>query len=123
MSYQYRGFVVSDEMLESLTAYAERGRPVGDFLTAVLSNDLMEACGRADDFNLSNLPAFCAWVYNECPGPAHGSRQMVHDWIERHRRECDASVHDDKPDGRPDLHVSTEPGDLTTFGSPLRPGR
>ncbi len=31
--------------------------------------------------------------------------------------------HDDKPDGRPDLHASTEPGDLDTFGRPLRPGR
>ena len=30
--------------------------------------------------------------------------------------------HDDKPDGRPDLHVETQPGDLDAFGRTLRPG-
>lgn len=90
MSYQFRGYVVSDEMLEALNAYAEHGRPVGDFLTAVLANDLMEACGRADDYNLPNLPAFSAWVYNECPSPAHGSREKVRAWIAKHAPKVEA---------------------------------
>lgn len=30
--------------------------------------------------------------------------------------------HDDRPDGHPDMHTSTQPGDLDTFGRPLRPG-
>jgi len=33
-----------------------------------------------------------------------------------------ADFHDDRPDGRPDLHVSTGPGDLDLCGRPLRPG-
>ena len=28
-----------------------------------------------------NLPAFAAWVYNECQSPAHGSREKVKAWI------------------------------------------
>ncbi len=31
--------------------------------------------------------------------------------------------HDDKPDGRPDMHVSTQPGDLDCAGRPLKAGR
>jgi len=31
--------------------------------------------------------------------------------------------HDDKPDERTDRFVTSQPGDLTTFGSPLRQGR
>ncbi len=98
MTYQFRGYVVSDDMLEALQAYAEHGRPVGDFLTAVLANDLQDACGRADDFNLPNLPAFAAWVYNECPIPAHGSRERVKAWIikKREHRQSLEEAADDK---------------------------
>ena len=91
MTYQFRRHVISDAMLESLRAYAEHGRPVGDFLTAVLANDLMEAFNRADDFNIGNMPAFCAWVYNECPSPAHGSRAKVKAWIEKFRQKEQAA--------------------------------
>lgn len=97
MTYQFRGFVISDDMLEALNAYAERGRPVGDFLTAVLANDLQDACGRADDYNLPNLPALAAWVYNECPSPAHGSRAKVKAWIEKFQRKRDGMIHDTDP--------------------------
>jgi hypothetical protein len=34
-----------------------------------------------------------------------------------------ADFHDDKPDERADKHVTTAEGDLTTYGSPLRPGK
>ena len=81
MSYKFRHFQISDHMLESLQYYVTQGRPVGDFLTAVLEHDLMKACGRADDENLANLPAFCAYLYNEMPGSCHGSREKVSAWL------------------------------------------
>lgn len=34
-----------------------------------------------------------------------------------------ADFHDDRQDGRPDLHISTERGDLDIAGRPLRPGK
>jgi hypothetical protein len=34
-----------------------------------------------------------------------------------------ADFHDDKQDERADKHVTTAEGDLTTYGSPLRPGK
>lgn len=87
MTYQYRGYVVSDTMLEALNAYADHGQPVGNFLTAVLSNNLQTACACADDNNLPNLPAFAAWVYNHCPSPAHGSREKVKAWVDKFRQQ------------------------------------
>lgn len=41
----------------------------------------------------------------------------------KYHGDFSASFRDDRPDGRPDRHVTTQPGDLTTFGSPLKPGR
>ena len=46
---------IPEHMLQSLNLYVKKGVPVGDFLTAVLSNDLFEAVGRADNDN--NVPA------------------------------------------------------------------
>ena len=39
---------VPSHMHEGIVAYIETGRPVGGFLTALLSNDLMGALGKAD---------------------------------------------------------------------------
>jgi hypothetical protein len=77
VSYQFRQFAIPEHMM---TGYIERGVPVGDFLTAVLENNLSEACGRADDDNLENLPAYVAYLYNEAPSPCHGSPEKVRAW-------------------------------------------
>lgn len=81
MNYCFRTFYIQEHMLESLKAYIEQHRPVGGFLTAVLENNLMEACGRADDDNLANLPAFCAYLYNDAPSACHGSPKKVQAWL------------------------------------------
>lgn len=84
MSYTFRGFYIPEHMMESLECYIKHGCPVGDFLTAVLCNDLMGACGRADDENMANLPAYCAYLYNEAPAGCHGSKENVARWIKTH---------------------------------------
>lgn len=53
--------------------YVYLGVPLGSFLTAVLSNDLKEAIGRADDTNLVALPHIVAYLYNEIPAALWGS--------------------------------------------------
>lgn len=82
MSYEYRGFEIRDEMLKKLDAYAERHEPVGDFLRAVLENDLQMAVGRADTSNLYNLPAYVIYLYNEMPSACWGSPEKVAKWLE-----------------------------------------
>lgn len=69
--------------LDGIKAYVEDRRPVGSFLTAVLSNDLMMAVGRADDANLPALPYICEYVHFDTPSLCHGSPAKVKAWIER----------------------------------------
>jgi hypothetical protein len=81
MSYEFRNFYIPERMMDGLQRYIEHHCPVGDFLTAVLSNDLSEAVGRADDENLSNLPAYIGFLYNEAPAQCHGSPERVKAWL------------------------------------------
>ena len=72
---------------ESLQRYAKQRIPTGDFLRAVLENDLMEAVGRADDFNRYRLFDICSYVYNEMPMSCHGSKEDVKNWLAERKAE------------------------------------
>lgn len=80
--YQFRNFYIPERMMESIEAYVEEGRPVGNFLSAVICNDLKLACMYADDENLQNIPAFIAYLYNEVPGACWGSKELMKEWLE-----------------------------------------
>jgi hypothetical protein len=67
-------------MIESIQRYVEKGIRPGDFLTAVICNDLFEAIGRADEDNLRNLPAIVGYFYNKTPPPCWGSPQKMNAW-------------------------------------------
>jgi hypothetical protein len=69
------------EIKASLDRYADEGVPTGGFLQAVLSNDLMDAFGRADEGNRADLFEICSYVYNEMPAPCHGSPERVKAWL------------------------------------------
>ena len=56
-----------DGLRDSLAAYAISGVPLGDFLQAVVANDLVEACVRADATNIDLVPAIAAFVHWELP--------------------------------------------------------
>ena len=56
--------------------YIEEGVPPGEFLTAVLSNDLKESFGRADETNRAAMFDWCMWLYNDCPSTAQGLREL-----------------------------------------------
>ena len=66
---------------DSLVRYIERGYPVGGFLTAVLTNNLVESYGRADSRNIEVLRAYVSFLYNNCPTGCWGSREKVDAWI------------------------------------------
>ena len=68
---------------EELTRYLRHHCPTGSFLEAVISNNLKEACARADDVNLWRLPLLVAYLYNEAPMLAWGSRDQYKDWLLR----------------------------------------
>ena len=85
--YRHHGLTASAEMIGHLRAYAEHGAPLGDFLGAVVDNDLSKACSRADEENAANLPALVAWLYNEAPHGCWGYAGAYGQWIESHRRK------------------------------------
>ena len=72
---------IKQSTLDSLARYVEQHIPTGDFLRAVLENDLMEACGRADEENAIALFQICAYVYNQLPASCHGSPEKVKKWL------------------------------------------
>lgn len=80
-AYYFRHFYIPERMMQHLQRYIERHEPVGDFLTAVLENNLRQACERADDENLMNLPAYTAFLYNETNGNCWGSPAKVAAWL------------------------------------------
>ena len=73
--------LIPPHMMAGLRRYIDDHCPVGDFLTAVLSNDLREACSRADDTNIEIIPVYVAYLYNNAPAPCWGSPARVKAWL------------------------------------------
>ena len=76
---------IKDSTREGLVNYIENGQPPGDFLSAVLMNDLHGAFSRADLENRRSLEAIVRWIYWEAPSKCHGSADAVKGWIGRKR--------------------------------------
>lgn len=85
MSYEFsrpsRVYEISDELEDALREYIDSGIRPGDFLTAVICNDLVQAVAKADDTNMANLPAFASYLYNEAPRQCWGSDEAMKRWI------------------------------------------
>jgi hypothetical protein len=74
-----------EHMRQGARDYIELGAKPGDFLIAVLSNDLVDAFDRADSTNIERMRDIVVWLYNEVPSTAWGSRERVKAWIEKER--------------------------------------
>lgn len=72
---------IPDHMKEGLRLYVEEHQPPGDFLRAVICNDLQEAVCRADSENLENLPAYVLFFYNEVDARCWGSKERMEAWL------------------------------------------
>lgn len=87
-------YQLPDYMADGVIRFVLHGIPPGDFLQAVLANDLMEAVGRADRDNQIALVQWAKFVYNELPSPCWGSRAKIASWInakyqERQKTHCE----------------------------------
>ena len=71
---------IPESTLETLTAWINSGRPMGQFCTAVVSNDLAEACRRADERNAAALFDIVAWLHNHAPIGSWGSPNVLKTW-------------------------------------------
>lgn len=71
---------VPPHLIDGLRRYALDGGYVGNFLTAVIDNDLREAVSRGDDNSLAGLKPIVQFLYNYCPAPCHGSPAKREAW-------------------------------------------
>jgi hypothetical protein len=81
-----------EHMMPAIRRYIDQHIRPGHFLTAVLSNDLIEAVGHADDVNLWLLPVFVTWLYNEAPSTCWGSPEHVNIWLAERRTETESEA-------------------------------
>jgi len=69
---------IPEYMHDGISLYINHGIHPGGFLTAVIENNLKEACMRADDFNIKILPNYVRFFYNYAPSGCWGS--PVENW-------------------------------------------
>jgi len=74
-------------MMGGLQRYIENHIAPGDFLSAVIKNDLKNAVEYADDENLHNLPAYVTFLYNQAPSTCWGSKKIFNQWIADKKEE------------------------------------
>ena len=81
--YKFQDFYIPNRMMPGIKRYIEDGIQPSRFLTAVIQNNLSEACGQADDENIQNLPTYAAYFYNEAPSDCWGSKEKMKTWIDQ----------------------------------------
>lgn len=74
--------LLPEHMRGAMQRYIENRIPPGSFLMAVLSNDLMDALGRADSVNRVRLRDIAVWLYNFSPSGCFGSVEKVRAWLQ-----------------------------------------
>lgn len=75
----------------AIDKYINEGHPVGDFVRAVLENNLARALAHADDWNRRHLWEYHIYLHNYTPSQCHGSAKKVRDWFQAHQ-ECREDV-------------------------------
>lgn len=71
---------VPEHMRDGLALWVLYGIPPGDFLTALLANDLAGAVGRADTINQYRIKDIITWVYSYAPSNCWGSYEKLAKW-------------------------------------------
>lgn len=68
-------------MWESLVEYVVIGRPLGEFLEALVSNDLLQAVKKADGLNAQCFKDYVLWLESVAPATCFGSNATYHAWV------------------------------------------
>lgn len=91
--YEFRGVRVRSDVLRAINMHVTEGHPSGHFVTAVLENDLFEACARADPDSAAQLSAIVGYIYNCVPPRAYGSREQITSWASKVQAGIDPLKH------------------------------
>jgi len=77
----YQGLQIPEYMHESLVHYIARRVPVGDFLQAVIENNLKVAATKADDQNREALAVYPVFLNMWAPSECHGHEFAYQMWL------------------------------------------
>ena len=78
---------IPEYMQGGIIRYYENGIPPGDFLSAVINNDLQETFGRADDVNRQCIRCYVMWFYNHAPAGTWGYQGAVAKYLQKFHKE------------------------------------
>lgn len=76
-------FAVGYITREALEYYVNEGLRPGNFLYAVLCNDLREAVAYADPYNYRNIGDIVNYIYHHLPSECWGSPKKVQAWLNK----------------------------------------
>ena len=86
---------------EGMKRYIEHGIIPGDFLQAVICNNLVETFAIADDTNIKRLCDYAFFLYWDAPSPCWGSKKKMSEWADSfHPQKPDLSEDDYRDGGR-----------------------
>lgn len=72
--------------------YIEDGILPGDFLKAVICNDLRESFARADEINMLRMFDIISFFYYEAPRGCWGAEEKMLDWITRSKEATGSTM-------------------------------
>lgn len=82
LKYKFENFFIPLRMMGGIDRYIKQRIQPGEFLTAVICNNLKETVGQADEENMRNIPAYVSYFYNEAPADCWGSSDNFLKWLE-----------------------------------------
>jgi hypothetical protein len=71
---------IPERMREGIIRWVDEGIRPGNFLWAVVRNDLAATCAAADDENRALIPLYTRWFYWEAPAGCCGSPENAKSW-------------------------------------------
>ena len=92
--FKMHEYGIPERMHGGIIRYYEAGIPPGDFLTAVIDNDLKEAVNRADATNILALKPYVVWFFNQAPYGSWGFAGATKKWVDEFAVE-ELKEHDD----------------------------
>jgi hypothetical protein len=81
MEWEDELFNLPDHLQGGISRYLREGIAPGHFLTAVITNNLVEAVSRADPTSLRALPDIVKFFYNYTPSGCWGTQEKMVAWM------------------------------------------
>jgi hypothetical protein len=80
LQYALGRYQIPIRMYSGIIRWIQDGVKPGQFLTAIIENDLRLAVNLADDENIFRLVAYVKFFYNAAPTGCWGSKELVELW-------------------------------------------